>query len=179
MFSVNCLWYWSTKWGLSWWVHCKIWFADGSRTVFRLNWMFLEVQDEAISSYQHGYWEIQIRFKVWFILYSYINNINDILWIILFLLNGNIIDIYVIINFIRYDNLQIFDGPSVLMYPINATLEVNRDSISGSLPLDIMNSSSNEILVHLNVQNISEISSFEIHFTSGESINISLHMPNW
>ena len=62
------------------------------------------------------------------------------------------------------------------MYPINATLEVNRDSISGSLPLDIMNSSSNEILVHLIVQNISEISSFEIHFTSGE--NISFHVKN-
>ena len=92
-----------------------------------------------------------------------------------FLWNGNIIDLYIfIINFIRYDNLQIFDGPSVEEYQANATLEVNRDSISRSLPLDIMNSSSNELLVHLFVHNVSKISSFEIHFTSGE--NISFHV---
>ena len=91
--------------------------------------------------------------------------------ILLFLLNGNIIDIYVIINFIRYDNLLIFDGPSVEEYQANATLEVKRDKIGSSLPLDIMNSSSNELLARLYVQNVSKVSSFEIHFTSGKSIS--------
>ena len=78
-----------------------------------------------------------------------------------------------IVNFIRYDKLKIFDGPSVQMYPTNATLEVNRDSISRSLPLDIMNSSSNQVIFQLIIQNISEISNFEIHFTSGEIFHIT------